>query len=296
MGMDVFKRIHPEAKIIVAEAVWRYSHHVLAGLRDNQGPILTLANWSGEWSGLVGMLNLNASLTKMGVKFSTIWSIDFTDNFFLNGIHQWIDEGRITHDTSHILDFDQRRLPSVESELGISLAKELMQSKAIRGIFDEGCMGMYNAIIDDEQLNKLGVYKERLSQSALFVAIREVTDKEAQSVRGWLDERVMTFVTGTDAETELTDQQLLEQCKMYIAAVRIAAKFGCDTIGIQYQQGLKDLVPASDLTEGLLNNPDRPPVFDPMTGNELYRGKLCPTSTRWMSAPGSTLLLLTGSG
>ncbi len=63
---------------------------------------------------------------------------------------------------------------------------------------------------------------------------------------------------------------------MYIAAVRIAAKFGCDTIGIQYQQGLKDLVPASDLTEGLLNNPDRPPVFDPMTGNELYRGKALP--------------------
>ncbi len=206
IGMDVFKGIHPEAKIIVAEAVWQYSHHVLAGLRDHRGPILTLANWSGEWPGLVGMLNLNASLTKMGVKFSTIWSIDFTDNFFLNGIHQWIDEGRITHDTSHVLDYDQRRLPSVESELGISLAKELMQSKAIMGIFDEGCMGMYNAIIDDEQLNKLGVYKERLSQSGLFVAMREVTDKEAQNVRGWLEERGMTFVTGTDEETELTDQ------------------------------------------------------------------------------------------
>ncbi len=47
---------------------------------------------------------------------------------------------------------------------------------------------------------------------------------------------------------------------MYIAAVRIADDFGCDTIGIQYQQGLKDLLPASDLVEGLLNNADRPPV------------------------------------
>ncbi len=28
-------------------------------------------------------------------------------------------------------------------------------------------MGMYNAIIDDELLNPLGIYKERLSQSAL---------------------------------------------------------------------------------------------------------------------------------
>ena len=49
---------------------------------------------------------------------------------------------------------------------------------------------------------------------------------------------------------------------MYIAAMRIADEFGCDAIGIQYQQGLKDLAPASDLVEGLLNNVDRPPVFD----------------------------------
>ena len=49
---------------------------------------------------------------------------------------------------------------------------------------------------------------------------------------------------------------------MYIAAVRLANDFGCDLIGIQYQQGLKDLVPASDLAEGLLNNVDRPPVKD----------------------------------
>ena len=65
MGMDVFKRIHPDAPLIVAEAVWQYSHHVLAGLRDHRGPILTVANWSGQWPGLVGMLNLNGSLTKM---------------------------------------------------------------------------------------------------------------------------------------------------------------------------------------------------------------------------------------
>jgi hypothetical protein len=58
--------------------------------------------------------------------------------------------------------------------------------------------------------------------------------------------------------------------------VRIAADFGCDTIGIQYQQGLKDLTPASDLAEGLLNNVDRPPVTDPRTGRVLYQGRALP--------------------
>ena len=53
---------------------------------------------------------------------------------------------------------------------------------------------------------------------------------------------------------------MLGQCKMYVAAVRIADEFGCDAIGIQYQQGLKDLAPASDLVEGTLNCSIRPPV------------------------------------
>ena len=66
-GMEVFRDIPPDAPIVVAEAVWQYSHHVLHGLVSHRGPILTVANWSGTWPGLVGMLNLNGSLTKAGV-------------------------------------------------------------------------------------------------------------------------------------------------------------------------------------------------------------------------------------
>jgi L-fucose isomerase-like protein len=71
----------------------------------------------------------------------------------------------------------------------------------------------------------------------------------------------LKFKTGTNPETDLTDDQILHQCRMYIAALQMADEFGCDVIGIQYQQGLKDLAPASDLAEGLLNNSDRPPVY-----------------------------------
>jgi hypothetical protein len=275
MGMDVFKSIHPDAPLIVAEAVWQYSHHVLAGLRSHRGPILTVANWSGQWPGLVGLLNLNGSLTKMGVKYSSIWSLDFTDEFFLNGIREWIKTGKITHDTSHVRDADVSKLPKDEVVLGKALAQQLKQEKAIIGVFDEGCMGMYNAIIDDELMNPTGIYKERLSQSALVAGMRRVSDGEAQKVRAWLDARGVKFVTGTNEETDLTDAQILEQCKMYIAAVRIAHEFGCAAIGIQYQQGLKDMSPASDLVEGLLNNVERPPVYDE-NGNELFAGEALP--------------------
>jgi hypothetical protein len=128
------------------------------------------------------------------------------------------------------------------------------------GVFDEGCMGMYNAIIPDELLFQTGVYKERLSQSALYYGATQISDAEAQEVLNWYKTKGLKFNFGTDEATELTVNQVLWQCKMYIAAVRIADEFGCDTIGIQYQQGLKDLIPASDLVEGTLNNSDRPPV------------------------------------
>jgi hypothetical protein len=276
MGMEVFQRIHPRARLIVAEAVWQYSHHVLAGLRDHRGPILTVGNWSGQRPGLVGLLNLNACLTKIGVPYSSIWSESFDDEFFFKSIRQWIKEDQITHDCSHVRNLEAVRLPEPEAALGRALACELKHKKAILGVFDEGCMGMSNAIIEDDLLNACGIYKERLSQSALVAAMRRVTGTEAQAARRWLDEQGMRFSTGTDEASELTDAQILEQLKLYIAAMRIAHEFGCDAIGIQYQQGLKDMTPASDLAEGLFNNVERPPVYHATTGAELYPGQALP--------------------
>jgi hypothetical protein len=272
MGMDVFMRIPKDAKLVFATAAWQYSHHVLPGLRSHAGPILTVANWSGQWPGLVGLLNLNGSLVKAGTKFSSVWSKDFSDSFFLNAVGEWLKDGKIAHDLLHVRPLEAAKIPAEDEARGAALAAELKRRKAILGIFDEGCMGMYNAIIDDELLNPAGIYKERLSQSALVAKMRTVSDAEAEAVYRWLVAKGVKFLLGKDPASELTLEQVLEQCKMYIAAVRIAKEFGCDAIGIQYQQGLKDMVAASDLVEGLLNNAERPPVFADGTTDELYPG------------------------
>jgi hypothetical protein len=274
-GMEVFKAIPEGEPLIVAEAVWQYSHHVLPGLITHRGPILTVANWSGQWPGLVGMLNLNGSLTKSGVKYSTLWSDDFTDDRFLNNLQSWLNGKTVVHDTSHVKALSSAKLPADSEQLGVTLARQLKREKAIMGVFDEGCMGMFNAIIPDHLLNPTGVFKERLSQSALYAAMRDVPAAEALAVRHWLDEKGLKFKTGPNPETDLTDDQILDQCRMYIAALRIADEFGCHTVGIQYQQGLKDLAPASDLVEGLLNNSDRPPVKS-ADGRVLYDGEPLP--------------------
>jgi L-fucose isomerase-like protein len=272
-GIEVFRNVDADAPLIVAEAVWQYSHHVLAGLTTHRGPILTVANWSGQWPGLVGMLNLNGSLTKAGVAYSTLWSEDFTDDFFRTELRRWLKTGKVKQDLSHVRPLEDVTVPPKSAQLGGQLAAELRLQKAIMGVFDEGCMGMFNAIIPDHALHGCGVFKERLSQSSLYYETTQTSEAEAREVYAWLAKKGMKFHFGKDHATDLTEAQVLKQCQMYIAAVRLADDFGCDTIGIQYQQGLKDLLPASDLVEGILNNSDRPPVKSRDGKRVLYKGE-----------------------
>ena len=116
------------------------------------------------------MLNLNGSLTKAGVRYSTLWSEDFTDDVLRErACANGCEEGRSPTITSHVRPLHESASCRVPTEqAGAKFAGRIPPAdKAIMGIFDEGCMGMYNAIIPDELLHPTGVFKERLSQSAL---------------------------------------------------------------------------------------------------------------------------------
>ncbi len=273
-GMAVFAGIDPKAPLIVAEAVWQYSHHVLHGLVSHRGPILTVANWSGTWPGLVGMLNLNGSLTKADVKYSTLWSEDFTGRILHDRIgaagcaRECCDTRPITSSIGMISS-----PPKAERKLGKTLAEQLLRDKAIMGVFDEGCMGMFNAIIPDDLLHATGVYKERLSQSALYYETTQVRDEEATAVRQWMEQprhEIRHRLKRRRRIDRRTDSPAMQNVHRRPAHCR---RFGCHTIGIQYQQGLKDLLPASDLVEGTLNNADRPPATSRDGLRVLYAGE-----------------------
>ena len=141
--------------------MWQYSQHILPGLWTHEGPILTVANWSGQWPGLVGMLNLNGSLTKAGIPYSTLWSENFDDDYFLDKLEDWLNEGRVKHSDIHVRKANDVTAPHKAMLLAADVVQSLKQNKAILGVFDEGCMGMYNAIIPDELMAQAGVFKER---------------------------------------------------------------------------------------------------------------------------------------
>ena len=274
-GLDVIRAVPQGEPVLVAVAAWQYSHHVLSGLLGHDGPVLTVANWSGTWPGLVGLLNLNACLLKAGREYSTLWSLDFQDEAAGRWIDEWVRTGRVSHDLAHVRSLAEVSVAADARSEGQAVAADLRGRGAIIGVFDEGCMGMSNAIIDDTLLNPLGIFKERLSQSALLAEMREVSHGEAAAVIAWLRAQGMRFETGPVEAEHLTEDQLLDQARMYVAALRIADRFGCDAVGIQYQQGLKDMAPASDLVEGLLNDPNRPPASR-VDGSVIRPGRSLP--------------------
>jgi hypothetical protein len=176
-GMEVFATVDPDAPIIVAEAVWQYSHHLLAGLISHRGPILTVANWSGTWPGLVGMLNLNGSLTKAGVKYSTLWSEDFTDEPFrqracANGSRPaWSStapESRASRSRK------RAKVPPKARALARVDRRRPAPRKVDHGCLRRGMHGHVQRHHSGRAAAPTGVFKERLSQSALYYGATQV--------------------------------------------------------------------------------------------------------------------------
>ena len=96
------------------------------------------------------MLNLNGSLTRAGVPYSTLWSETFEDDWFRGKLREWLATGHVTHDTSHVHPFDPAAAGPRARPVGEAIAAALRPRKWIMGVLDAGCMGMFNAIIPDE--------------------------------------------------------------------------------------------------------------------------------------------------
>lgn len=266
-GTAAFSQIDPKAPVVVVLSCWAYSHHVTGPLQTHKGPILVLANFDGTWPGLVALLNHSASLDRLCVKHSRIWSDSFlSDDYFMKKLEEWCKSGKVTHSEKHVTDAANLKLSPAAKRFGNALAADIFKNRRIMGQFDPGCMGMLNAVMDPGKLGAAGMPIEYLNQSDLVAEMNLVSDAEAQKHLNWLVKKGTNFHWGTDMYKSLVHSQVLSQMKMYSAALRIYQRYGLSAVGIPYQLGLMRCVAASDLVEGMLNNTDRPAVRDPESG------------------------------
>jgi len=271
-GTALFSKIDREAPVVIVLSCWAYSHHVSGSLQTHRGPILLLANFDGTWPGLVSLLNHAATLDRLCVSHSRLWTEGFeSDQLFMDRLQMWCRTGEIRYDLSHVVPVERPKLPPGVVRFAEKLAGDIFSQKRIMGQFDPGCMGMLNTVMDPAKLGAVGMPIELLSQSDLVAEMTLISDQEAQDHLNWLVRKEACFDWGTDPSEQLVHAQVLMQMKMYSAAARIYQRYGLSAIGIPYQVGLVRSVPASDLVEGMLNNSERPDVLDPH-GNIIRKG------------------------
>ena len=261
-GSDVFASIDPDAPVIVLLTAWQYSHHIAPSLATHRGPVLLLANFDGTWPGLVGMLCMAGSLTALGRSYSRLWSENFDDAFFLTGLKSWLETGKVEHDLSYLTDITAAH-PVMQSEagkIGAAVGAWSLRHKEILGLFDTLCMGMMNGVFPQKALCDIGMPLESLSQSDLLVEMSKVPDALREECLAWYEARGMKFRFGSDPATELTREQVKEQCAMMIALARYVERFGLSCVGVQYQQGLARSCAASDFAEGAIGSTERFPI------------------------------------
>ena len=273
-GCGVFAGLQPDVPVVIVLSGWVWAHHVASSLELHRGPILLLANFDGTWPGLVSLLNHSATLERMNIAHSRLWTDSFTgDPGFMKNLKTWIDTGSIAYPADHVTRLEELRIPGEAVEFGGEVADDILRNKRILGQMDPGCMGMLNAVLSPDRMAAIGMPVELLSQSDLLAEMELVPDVVAGENLGWLENRGVTFHYGKDGATELVEPQVLAQMKMYTAAGVIYERYGLSAIGIPYQYGLVRCTSASDLAEGMLNNSDRPDIIYPGTGEVINRGK-----------------------
>jgi len=276
-GSDLFATIDPQAPVIVLLTAWQYSHHLAPSLARHRGPVLLLANFDGTWPGLVGMLCMAGTLTSLDKAYSRLWSTDFDDAFFYEGLESWLTTRQITHDTSYLKPVDASHPASATPAwtMGRKVGEYVLQHKEIIGLFDSFCMGMINGVFPQKALVDIGMPLESLSQSALLVEMAKVPQSLREECLTWYEARGMKFQYGNDSAKALTREQVLEQCAMMIAMARFTQRFGLTAVGVQYQQGLAQSCAASDFAEGAIGSTERFPIPDE-AGHIIRAGKPIP--------------------
>jgi len=279
-GLAAFGKIPAGGAALLPMTAWAYAQFAVPALVGHDGPILLVANKSGTWPGMVGMLSAGGYFDAVGTPHSRIWSPTVDDAEFKSQIQAWVESGgeQIPYDTSHIRRLADLPVPdSVNPGLGAKLADSFRPRKGgkrvLMLVFDEFCMGMGQAVVPDKLCWGAGFAKERASQSALYYEAKQVKPEEAEAMFDWLVEQGAKFEFGEDPAQCLTKDQVLWQCRTAIAAARLADDFGADYVLIQYQQGLKDVLPASDLAEGILNTRKHPPFYSRDGKRELFKDR-----------------------
>jgi len=238
---------------------WFYGPHTTEGVVGKDNPLLLASNFSGQWPGLVGLLNTGACLESLGRPFSRVWTDvpDWTtDESFMAHLEEWCSTGRTVYGEEDIA-YDAP-VSAEAAGRAKSVAQQFQDRRALILMLGDTSMGMINGYFGPRLLNRHGFTEHKVDQAWIIHRGREIADARVDEALAFAKDRGVTFHWGEAGVEDFTENATREQLRDYLAVLDLMEEYKADCLGWQYQLGLIPLRPPSDFAEGLFNSTCRP--------------------------------------
>jgi L-fucose isomerase-like protein len=238
---------------------WFYGPHTTEGVVGKDNPLLLASNFSGQWPGLVGLLNTGACLEMLGRRHSRIWTDapDWTtDDAFMTRLEEWCTTGQIAYDDRDISY--HAPVSKAASALARQVSDELRDRRALILMLGDTSMGMINGYFGPRLLHKHGFAEHKVDQAWIIDRGRRISEPRIDAALAFVKAQGVTFHWGEKDASDFTESATREQLRDYLVVKDLIDEFKADCLGWQYQLGLIPLRPPSDFAEGLLNSTCRP--------------------------------------
>jgi L-fucose isomerase-like protein len=258
---------------------WTYGPHTCDGVVGKDNPLLLASNFSGQWPGLVALLNTGACLESLNRPFSRIWTRadDWTaDADFMERLDEWCSTGRIRYSEKEL---HYSAATSADAQAAASdVVTGINERRILALMLGDTSMGMINGYFGPRILAKHGFAEHKVDQAWLSVRMKDVQPERVERAFRFAKEKGAIFHWKEKDAVDFTEEATRSQLQMYLAVLDLLAEFKGDCLGWQYQLGLVPVLPPSDFCEGLLNSTCRPESDGEViaTSTEADQGNLVP--------------------
>jgi len=253
------KLSHVDDPLVGVCVHWLYGPHTTDGVVGKDNPLLLASNFSGQWPGLVGLLNTGACLESLDRKFSRAWTDapDWSrDDEFMGRLDEWCSTGRITY-TEDEIAYDTP-VSDEAAKRARAVADEIRRRRIIILMLGDTSMGMINGYFGPRLLSRHGFTEHKIDQAWMVDRGRSIDEKRIDEALAFVKAKGVTFHYGESGAEDFDERATREQLRDYLVVLNMIEEYKADCLGWQYQLGLIPLRPPSDFAEGLFNSTCRP--------------------------------------
>jgi L-fucose isomerase-like protein len=238
---------------------WVYGPHTTEGVVGKDNPLLLASNFSGQWPGLVGLLNTGACLESLNRKHSRIWTTasDWSeDAVFMERLDEWCSSGAIRYEERGVRY--HAPIAAEAAQRASRVAAKIRSRRPLLLMLGDTSMGMINGYFGPRMLAGYGFSEHKIDQAWIIDRGTRIAEKRIQDALAFVKAKGVEFHYGADGAADFNEQATREQLRDYLVILDMVSEFGADCLGIQYQLGLIPLRPPTDFAEGLFNSSCRP--------------------------------------